>query len=483
MKVVTRIINIIYLVCTAFALAMMIIKPFVAINASVSLPKDEVTQLVYPSISENLTEEQWEDALNKIEGDKVTVDLKVSIPTANILDYKNGSETANSIIESFSESGMSILNTLKPVAKTLVETMVVEIAVDAVHDGVRTEIENNSGPLGINPDEAMETAGISDEYIREFSNTLLDVAAGKKPSPRGDNKILIDDIMLEVSAFNREVCQKLKDANVLPFNTAPADVIENYCVSMDNDVESSLITNLTKATIARKCTESEYEGKYEIVDFDLIINRLYIAILNKINGDDSDINDIMGYVDSNVEENFQRRSMNLLVSEETPEPPIKAGASNEEVKEKLIEVLNNKLGIINEVFDKYGLYVFIFLLVLMAPWALFALLTLIRTFRIRKCWTKTWIVFFFAALQLILGVGLFLLTSKFIPLFTKFIREGLIKTIVSSSSFTITTSSFIPSIVYLMFIPLTIIYVILAHKIKKDYKEYKREKKAAKKAA
>lgn len=488
MKIFTRIFNIIYLALAAFALAMMATQPFIAVEASVSLPKEQITELVYPSVSERITEDQWNTAIGKIEGDNITVGLSVSVPTADIIDYKNGANTTNSIVGSISESGMNILKTLKPVVGTLIETMVVEIAADAVHDGIWNEIENNSSEFGVNPDEAMLSAGITDEYIHEFAQSLLDVAMGKEPSPRGDDLILISDVMLKVSTFNRDICNKLKEANVTPFNIVPPEKLEEYCESMDADVEATLEKNLVKATVAKKCEKAGFESEYEIVKFDLIINRLIIAILNKINGDDSDLNSIMNYANSSVEEaenegsETTRPATRLLLKEEA-EVPAKAGATDQEVEDKLVEVLTNKLGVVTEVFEKYGLYVFTFLLVLMAPWALFALLTIIRTFRKRKCWTKVWFVFLLSVIQLVLGAGLFLLTTKFIPMLANFVPEGLIRTIVTSSSFSIKTSSLIPSFIYLAFIPLTIVYMIVRHKAKKEFKQYKKDKKAAKKAA
>ena len=46
----------------------------------------------------------------------------------------------------------------------------------------------------------------------------------------------------------------------------------------------------------------------------------------------------------------------------------------------------------------------------------------------------------------------------------------------------ITTNMFIPSLIYAGMIVFTIIYVIIAHGAKKDLKQYKRDKRAAKKS-
>ena len=136
-----------------------------------------------------------------------------------------------------------------------------------------------------------------------------------------------------------------------------------------------------------------------------------------------------------------------------------------------IETINK----FTETADQYSTYVVIGVIALLVfPWALFALVTLIRTFRRNKCWTKPWIVFVFAFIQVILGIGLTYGTKYVMPLLTKIPKVGEFLEQIQLSV-DIRTGCLIPSFIYCGFIVLTIIYAFFAHGLKVEYKLRKRE--------
>lgn len=166
-------------------------------------------------------------------------------------------------------------------------------------------------------------------------------------------------------------------------------------------------------------------------------------------------------------------------------------SQEEQIHDLVIELINTLLPIDIEsmdlTFGGYAQYVLIAVVGLACvPWGLFALVTFIRTLRPKKCWTKPWIVFVFAFTELILGVGLTYGMKFGLPL-VKPLIEGLLPanlaTVLSGLSVDIMFSAFIPSIIYLAFIPMTIIYAIFAHKVKVQYKEDKQAKRLAKRNA
>jgi len=125
--------------------------------------------------------------------------------------------------------------------------------------------------------------------------------------------------------------------------------------------------------------------------------------------------------------------------------------------------------------DQYSNYVAIGIIALFAfPWALFGLVTLIRTLRKRKIWTKPWIVFFFAFIQVFLGIILTYGAKYAMPLVAKYVPK--VAEILESTQLglDIRTGCLIPSFVYVAFIPLTIVYAIIAHPVKYEYKMWKR---------
>lgn len=120
------------------------------------------------------------------------------------------------------------------------------------------------------------------------------------------------------------------------------------------------------------------------------------------------------------------------------------------------------------------------------PWILFALFTLGRTLRKRKIWAKPWFIFFICFLELILGAGLFFAFKYGISLAMPLLPAGLIPepfdALVAGVSISFEMHCLWASFVYLAMIPFTIVYIVIAHPVKKDFKQYKKDKKAAKRA-
>ena len=123
----------------------------------------------------------------------------------------------------------------------------------------------------------------------------------------------------------------------------------------------------------------------------------------------------------------------------------------------------------------------------MIPWAIFLLVTLIRTISRRKIWTKPWVVFVFASGQLLFGFiityALTIFKGPIVDALSGVEQLSSFATTLQNTDLTFKTSCFIPSILYVAMIILVIPYMIFCHKIKKDYKQHKRDKRAAKRGA
>ena len=131
-----------------------------------------------------------------------------------------------------------------------------------------------------------------------------------------------------------------------------------------------------------------------------------------------------------------------------------------------------------ETADQYSTYVVLGLIGLMVfPWALFALVTLIRTLRKKKCWTKPWIVFVFAFIQVIFGIVLTYGTKYAMPLLAKYLPQVAEFLESTQLGIDIRTGCLIPSFVYCAFIVMTIPYIIFAHPLKVEWKLEKRARK------
>lgn len=159
-------------------------------------------------------------------------------------------------------------------------------------------------------------------------------------------------------------------------------------------------------------------------------------------------------------------------------------ALNEKIKDFVLEKI--PLDTVSEFTGKFADKVPLILLgviVLFAlPWAWFALVTLFRTLRKRKFWTRPGIVFFWAFPQLILGIGLLLVGKYGVPFAVKMFGDKveMIKEYGDALSLNLKTGVLIPSYIYLGMIPFTIFYKIIAHPVKREYKINKKLRKAEK---
>ena len=160
--------------------------------------------------------------------------------------------------------------------------------------------------------------------------------------------------------------------------------------------------------------------------------------------------------------------------------PLLSAKSQDEIKAALQEFIMTKfipMDKIEEFSNRYGKmapYILLIIVLLVAfPWALFALVTLIRTFRKYKCWTKPWIVIVLAFPQLFFG---FILTygAKYALDIAGDKVELIRKLLDSGMTVNISTLCLVPSFVYLAVFAYTFIYIICAHGVKRQYKFRKR---------
>lgn len=136
------------------------------------------------------------------------------------------------------------------------------------------------------------------------------------------------------------------------------------------------------------------------------------------------------------------------------------------VPKAAIENFSAKIG------DKGPLILLGILIIFLLPWAWFALVTLIRTLSPRKIWTRTGIIFFWAIPQVLLGLVLTYGLKYGLQIAGD--KVAIIKQITEQVGLNIKFSCLIPSFIYLGMIPVTIIYLMLAHPFKVQYKFEKR---------
>lgn len=446
MKLVLKIFNLVYIVLAAVACVALLTKPLVAINADVNVPKEQVTQFLLPNLEDQgVTEEDLNQALTPSLNEKGMFNLKldVNVPAASLF-IKDSKQITEDLTKQISDSVDDLVNRLNPTIKELAKIIAKKEGGKAIKESIADQIKitNPEGDTAA----IMEQAGITDDYIEDMTGTVLDALLG---TPTEEPVKNVGELMDKIDNNIDDICGKLAAAGVEGYPTDPVERQEKVD-AMKGDIEEQLQTALQEAQLC--------DDKGEIKNIDVAIEDLLVSLLDQLMGSET---------------SEEPTKALILRADDGAEQESKLNAKIREFLNKKIEEFNIK-GIV----EQYWFVPAIFAGVLMLPWIIFILITAIRTLR-KKCWTKSWVIFTFAIIQVVLGVVLYLITTKFIGQMLEIIPlpENPAIEIIKNSTLGIQTCTFIPSIIYLAMIPLTIVYMILAHKVKRDYKEEKRAKK------
>ena len=124
---------------------------------------------------------------------------------------------------------------------------------------------------------------------------------------------------------------------------------------------------------------------------------------------------------------------------------------------------------LNTQFGQYVPYVLLGIIILFClPWGWFALISLIRTFRKRKCWTRPGIIIFGAFIQLILGIVVTYGLKYAIPMVGNLVPQA--KPYLDLFSIDLRFGCLIASFVYLGVFVMSIVYWIIARRVKVEYR-------------
>lgn len=109
------------------------------------------------------------------------------------------------------------------------------------------------------------------------------------------------------------------------------------------------------------------------------------------------------------------------------------------------------------------------------PWLWFAIVTVLRTIRRDKFWTRPMIILFWGLPQMIFGIGLTYGTKYLFSFLAQ--KIAALQEYANSFNFDIRTGCLIPSFVYLAFVAMTVVYWIIRRPIKIQYKMEKYARK------
>lgn len=471
-KIILRLFNLVYIALAAVACVALFTKPLVSIEGTIALNKDQLTELIYkdnlaPKEGKeqqfNISQEDWDNAIAKSLDSEGKLSFKVSleIPASSAIS-KDSSVIADTVTKKVNESVNEMVDKLGPAVKELAKSIAKNEGAKAIKSSIESQIKVT------NPEsdaaKIMADCHIDDAYIDKMTDSVLDDLLGN-PDEEIEPVKTVDELMGRIEDDISDICHKLSEGGVAGYEE---EGLDEKILAMNDDVEAQLEKALQDANL---CDE---DGN--ILDIDAAIDELLSGLLDgMLNGDSSG--------EQPKEETKSPGRVTRAEGTSSEEQESKLNQKIREIINKYIEQFK-----INDFVQQFSYVPLLFVMFLILPWLAFILLTLLRTIRKNKIWTKSWIVFVFAAIQVVLGIVLYLAVAKFsgqllgyIPVGNEDVSKYI--AILEQSTIGIQTCMFIPSIMYLVMIPLTIVYIILAHKVKKEYKKTKREKRSAKKSA
>lgn len=464
MKIVVKIFNVVYLIFAAVAITCFFTRPYISIDGSYELTTQQVADLLPEDVKEQVTEEELAQAL-VIKDDKgnevpFAVPVKLTINSSMVLKFWDKETINNDINATIEQTVGTVVSELEQPIHNLAVIIAKKTANKAIHDNILTEVKNALGGTDEEAAQKMEDSGINEAYINDFTEDVYE-----KLSEEGAT---FDNICEIVDEKMYDVAEKL---GIPEFDPETAT----------EEINEQLDKALTEAGLKNP------DGTLNNIDE--AITTLLLKFLNgeevaNLNGEDKS-DDATETGNSEDPEEEKEKSIKRNPLQVLAEDNSSTEEKERELTEKITNLIKQKVEELHiaETYSQYSFIAFAFTCFLILPWAILAIVSIIRILRPKKCWIRPWFVFTFAFIQVLLGVGLTLLTTFFLPQAANILPLAEYADVIDRMSISVQTSSFIPSIFYLIMIPMGIVYAVFRHKVKKQYKADKAARKAEKKAA
>lgn len=519
-KIIVRIFNLVFLVAAAMSIVSFLTKPLVSLKVSVSIPATQITSMIpaeeetpskshiyredpAPAEDYDLAELLTEENLQKAGIDDLALTFDISITPDNAKTYfdlqNNYSILAKAVDEFIANFIDDAYQYFSDIMVAVTKIVAKEVISDQVKDQIKDQLEK-SGADG-DAENIFATSGCEEKVDQLVDKVVDKFAEGNVPI--SDLAATITD---DEECGVKGILTSLKESNVPGFEEVDVNMVKA------EDIQGPM-TDALKAVpgLVEERTKLDADGN-PILDADgnevkeLIVTDITTALITIIENASGIASDTASESEEKIEngevvEEEKPDTMEHPEKPEVPEEPAEKSvraimrdesapaetSKEEELKEKVTKFIKSLIpfDIDNIDYSAGGVMPYVLLGVILLgifPWALFAVLTIIRTIRKRKCWTKPWIIFVLGFAQLILGVVITLVFKYGTPMIMKFAGSAIpaeYEPLLGGLNVAFQTAAFVPSIIYLAMIPVTIVYMIFAHGVKKEFKQFKRDKKAA----
>ena len=452
MKSVIRIFNFIIMGISGLAIALLFISSTFSLNSRVSFDTDFINQYFNQVVEQiqdntpttgdpNLDDEEYINTFDVgyvLGTDHINLSIKFDLSFSEINTIMGNAERDLVNQELIEGNVHGVFDDLHEPVEILTEYTVRTILKSVAKKEIYKQLKNALEDAGSSDDpiDFMDEVGMNDSYFRGFAKTLYDTANNKDPLDPSEDP----DRGCSVNRFTDTIFDKLKE--VLREADAATDGAvseDSLTEEMKDEIKNGFISIIETAGLLQ-------EDGLTFVK----ISQVSYVMLAKI-----------------LKENLSTTS--TISPEELEQNPGETKAEYAERLSKLF-VYNMLPDVFYQIIGYVCLGMFIAVLVFAGIWGILFLITILRTFSSEKPWTIFgpwfWII---GSLQVVLGLAL--------TIFCKFYLSGLsiIQKALQGSpfqSFVIAprTSALIPSMIFLGMIIFAIVYTIMAHSVKKEYK-------------
>lgn len=458
MKTVIRIFNFLILGISGLAIALLFVNSTFSFNSRLSFDTtfienyfcniaEQINNSIPATETDPILKEPYIGEINfaRVLGvDHINLSIKfdISFTEANTLMGKQDKDLINQeLIEgNVSEFFTDLHEPVEILTEYTVRTVLRGIAKKEVYKQIVKALDANPHATS-SASDIMEEVGMNENYFRGFAKALYD-AANKPDDPEHAS---VDD-GCSVDSFVDVIFERLKTSLAEAGAATGGEVSEDSLTpEMKEEIKNGFINIINQAGLIKE--DGQTFVRVSQVSYVFLAKLLKEELASSSTIDPSELDQKA----TETKAQYAERLSKLYVETVLPD-------------------------VFYQIVGYVCLGLFISVIVFAAIWGILFIITLARTFSREKPWTVFgpwfWII---GSLQVVLGLGLTIFAKFYLPGLS-IIQRALVGAPVKSFAIAPRTACLIPSMIFLGMIVFAIVYTIIAHSTKKEYKENRRNK-------
>ena len=429
MKTVLRIFNFVILALSATATILLFAMPPMHFNSKVVVNVEAFSEFVPET---DYTKDI--DIVKMIGTSKIEVSLKLDMDSSKMAEFMGGDkESINSTL--IMQNISNITDTLREPVDLITDFTIRSVVQSTVQDEVTKQLQSGIDEankektvITSTAEDIMLEVGLTNDFFKNFAIVLYNAANTEGATIDDVNAVLIDQINLAIAMA--ESCQEIVAAQDLSGNKVN---ISDFSETYSDEIKANLLNIFNQLNLVKE--DNVHLKQISKICYVYLSEYLSDGLKDKVESSE---------LVMKPEETYEKYSDRLLGYYVTTMLP-------------------------QEFYDIVGyvaLGLFIGLFVFAALWIILFIITLIKTFT-----PKPWTIFgpwfwILGSLQIVLGIVLSAVVRNVLPNLTSNLEGVPIDKVLVS----LRTYALVPSILFIVCIPIAIAYAVIRHNAKRQYK-------------